>query len=203
MNEATTTLTRAAPAPATASAGTGSSATRPLPVIAQLARCAGNVCATPTPRAGVRWRGSSAEPSMPGTRASACAMRSIRQEAERCTAGQPAHRHGGAGLRQHPASQAHEPLHAAWQDQGGHAMAALLPGAQHRKDRHAGDANGLKGKAAVLWAPCHARALTRCAPSGFNSDKPTRRTQTMNRHRIRPDSDTVLRFEKRVIAQSR
>ncbi len=44
-----------------------------------------------------------------------------------------AHRHGGAGVWQHPAQQAIEPVHAARPTQGGGAVAAVLPGAQHRE----------------------------------------------------------------------
>jgi len=42
-------------------------------------------------------------------------------------------------------------LRAARPGQGVNAMAALLPGAQHREDRHAGDAPALKGKSAAHW----------------------------------------------------
>jgi hypothetical protein len=49
---------------------------------------------------------------------------------------------GGAGLCQPPAPQAHEPLHAARQEQGRHAVAAGLPGAQHREDRNQGAMRG-------------------------------------------------------------
>ena len=38
-----------------------------------------------------------------------------------------------AGVRQHPAPQAHEPLHVERHGQGRHAVAAVLPGAQHRE----------------------------------------------------------------------
>jgi hypothetical protein len=46
---------------------------------------------------------------------------------------QPALRHGGAGVWQHPAQQAIESVHAARSTQGGRAVAAVLPGAQHRE----------------------------------------------------------------------
>jgi hypothetical protein len=55
--------------------------------IPALVRCAASACATPRPRARARWPGSSAEWPMRSTPSSACAMRSIRQEGERCTAG--------------------------------------------------------------------------------------------------------------------
>jgi len=47
----------------------------------------------------------------------------------------PALRHRGAGVRQHPSQQAHEPLYAPQQDQGRRAVEALLPRTQHREAR--------------------------------------------------------------------
>lgn len=48
-------------------------------------------------------------------------------------------RHGGAGVWQHPAQPAAEPLHAAWAAQGGNPVAAVLGGAQHREAGRARD----------------------------------------------------------------
>ena len=53
----------------------------------------------------------------------------------RPTAVQPAHRHRGAGVCQHPAQQAAQSLHPARPLQSQHAVAAVLPGAQHREAR--------------------------------------------------------------------
>jgi Transposase DDE domain len=97
-------------------------------------------------------------------------------------------------------------IKALRQDQGGHAMAALLPGAQHREDRHQGDAPGLKDRTA-RDPPCHTRID---AQGAFGVQfKPNSETQTarckrrMNHPCIHAHIAAARRVDNRVNAQSR
>jgi hypothetical protein len=56
-------------------------------------------------------------------------------------------RHGGAGVWQHPPQQGAGSLHAARAAEGGYAVEALLPGAQHRE---AGASRGMRSRRKTL-----------------------------------------------------
>ena len=108
---------------------------------------------------------------------------------------QPAHCHRGAGVCQHPPQQAAEPLHAARAREGEHAVAAVLPGAQHRE----AGAQRLSVKRASRSAPVpapkglpSASGMSECRKNQINkirggagNEFPNRLERTLRVHRER------------------
>ena len=87
--------------------------------------------------------------------------------ATRQTAVQPAHRHRGAGVCEHPSPQGNASLHAQGPGEGEHAVESLLSGAQHREDRPLRVARRRHVRTRPRLGP-HQRALTPRGPSGSN-----------------------------------
>ena len=111
-----------AAAAAATSTGASRTSTRAHRAAAARARCASSACAIRNARRCGRWRCSPAALAA-ATSATELMKRAIDSARGRAHL-QPAHRHGGAGVRQHPPHQAAGPLHACgarrrWARSGG------------------------------------------------------------------------------------